>query len=367
MPDTEQPRPAVTPPDLPVLLRDGRPLRVMQLMAGAAHGGAEAFFDRLAVAFHHRGIEQAIAVRPHPERMAKLRAAGLDPQGLRFGRHVDIRTWWRLRRMVKRFRPDIVLTWMNRATAACPAGDFVHVARLGGYYDLKNYRGADHLVGNTRDIVAYLRRKGVPAERSHYVPNFVDATPMPPEPRSRWGTPDDAPLILGLGRLHPNKGFDVLIRAVAQVPRAHLWLAGVGSLEDDLRELARGLGITDRVSFLGWRTDVAALYAAADVFVCSSRHEPLGNIVLEAWAHGVPVVAAASQGPSELIAHGANGLLVPVDHDAAMAASIETVLRETRLRETMIAGGRTAYERNFTEAAVVGAYADLFRRILPRS
>ncbi|MFD0390187.1 glycosyltransferase [Tistrella bauzanensis] len=248
-----------------------------------------------------------------------------------------------------------------------PDGRFRSRGTAGGYYDLKNYRGADHLVGNTRDIVAYLRRKGVPAERSHYVPNFVDATPMPPEPRSRWGTPDDAPLILGLGRLHPNKGFDVLIRAVAQVPRAHLWLAGVGSLEDDLRELARGLGITDRVSFLGWRTDVAALYAAADVFVCSSRHEPLGNIVLEAWAHGVPVVAAASQGPSELIAHGANGLLVPVDHDAAMAASIETVLRETRLRETMIAGGRTAYERNFTEAAVVGAYADLFRRILPRS
>ena len=71
------------------------------------------------------------------------------------------------------WRPDIVLTWMSRATRLCPRGDFVHVARLGGYYDLKYYRRCDHLIGNTRAIVDYAIAEGWPRERISYLPNFV--------------------------------------------------------------------------------------------------------------------------------------------------------------------------------------------------
>jgi glycosyltransferase involved in cell wall biosynthesis len=86
-----------------------------------------------------------------------------------------------------------------------------------------------------------------------------------------------------MGRLHADKGFDVLLRAIALLPRGHVYLAGAGPEEAALRALAAELGITARVSFLGWRRDIGALLAAADIFICSSRHEPLGNIVLEAW------------------------------------------------------------------------------------
>ncbi len=241
---------------------------------------------------------------------------------------------------------------------------FVHVGRLGGYYDLKYYRGCDHLIANTRDIVAYVVRHGWPAERVHYLPNFVTGQTAPPLPRASLATPDDAPLALALGRLHRNKGFDVLIEAVAKVPRLHLWLAGEGDERPVLEGLARTLAVEDRVHFLGWRDDVAALLAACDVLVSSSRHEPLGNVVIEAWAAGVPVVATASEGPRALIRDGENGLIV-ADRGCRCARRRAGASRRpiTILRAALAAGGRAAFEAEFTEARVVALYREVLARV----
>src|SRR5262249_40213530 len=151
-----------------------------------------------------------------------------------------------------------------RGTSFCPRGDFVHVARLGGYYDLKYYRFCDHLIGNTPDIVRYLTDKGWPKERAHLVPNFVHAETAPPEPRAQHQTPDGAPLLPAMGRLHPNKAFDTLLRALQGVPGAYLWLAGEGPERANLEALARELKVEGRVRFLGWRDDIAPLFAACD-------------------------------------------------------------------------------------------------------
>lgn len=344
-------------------------MRLVQAMAGAVHGGAEAFFERLAGAFVRAGVDQRVFVRAEAGRVARLTAAGCAVETARFGGALDLGTRRRFRALVRDFRPDLVLTYMSRATAACPpgrrrGGAFVHVARLGGYYDLKRYRGADHLVTNTADIAAYCRRGGWPAERVHVLPNFVADAPAPPEPRARHNTPEAAPLILALGRLHKNKGFDVLIEALARVPGAHLWLAGSGPEAADLKRRAAAAGIGPRLTFLGWREDAAALYAAADLVVVAARHEPLGNVVLEAWARGRPVVAAASAGPSQLIRDGETGLLVTVDDAPALAAAITRVLGDGALARRLAERGRAAYEAGYTEAAVIGRYRDLFRRLI---
>ena len=126
------------------------------------------------------------------------------------------------------------------------------------------------------------------------MPNAAPDERATPWPRHALGTPGAAPLLLALGRLHENKGFDTLIRALALLPDHHLWLAGEGPLEESLRRLARETGVEERVRLLGWRADTAALYAACDAFVCPSRHEPFGNIIVEAWAQRVPVVATRS-------------------------------------------------------------------------
>jgi glycosyltransferase involved in cell wall biosynthesis len=342
-------------------------VRILQAMAGGKHGGAENFFRRLASAFQrHRDISQHVLVKTASVWSAPLREDGVDLVELPFGGLLDFSSKGRFRAEIKSFAPDVVLTWMNRATKYCPkSGEekFVHVARLGGYYDLKYYQHCDHLVGNTQDIVDYLVREGWPADRAHYLPNFVDAATLPPLSRGEFDTPEDVPLLVALGRLHTNKAFDVLITALAQIPEAVLWIAGEGPEKENLVALAAQNGVSDRLRFLGWRDDAAALYAAADVFVCPSRHEPLGNVVIEAWAQRCPVVAADASGPKALIEDGNNGLLVPMNDADALARAINRLLAEPEACDALVTNGYAAYEASYTEQVVVQRYLDFFKTI----
>lgn len=343
---------------------EGRPLRVMQVMAGAREGGAETFFVTLVLALARAGLDQHVIMRPNLGRAAALRAGGLAPIELPFGRWTDFTTVPMLKRQAAVYRPDIVLTWMSRASALFPAGDFLRLARLGGYYKIKNYRRCDHLICNTRDIVRHVEAQGWPATRVHYVPNFARADDVPAIDRARLDTPAGAPLVLALGRLHAAKAYDVLLRALALEKRAFLWLAGEGALRGELEGLARSLGLAERVRFLGWRTDRAALFAAADVCVVPSRVEPFGNVVVEAWAHRCPVVAAASVGPANLIADRADGLLVPVDDPAALAEALARVIDDGDLARRLVEAGARRHAAEFTEEACTARYLDLFRRLL---
>ena len=329
-------------------------------MAGARHGGAEAFFVRLCLALHRAGLEQRLLIRSEPQRAATLRAGGVEPVELRFGRPFDFVTRRRFREEIAAFQPHVVLTWMSRATAICPRGPFVHAARLGGYYKLKYYRRVDHLVGNTRDICEHALRHGWPPERVHYLPNFVDETQAPALPRAELATPEDAPLLLALGRLHTNKAFDVLLEALAELPGVWLWLIGEGPLRADLERRAAQLGVAERLRMPGWVADPAPYYAAADAVVMPSRHEPLGNVVIEAWAQRRPIVAASAAGPAGLIRDRATGLLVPVDDSRALAAALREVLSARELARELAEAGRLAYEAEFTEAAVLRRYLDFF-------
>jgi glycosyltransferase involved in cell wall biosynthesis len=338
-------------------------IRLAQIMAGAHHGGAETFFVRLALALCRAGQDQRVIIRRDAERAATLRAGGLPPVELSFGGLLDYRTRFGLRRLLREYRPQVVLTWMSRATRLCPRGGFVHVGRLGGYYDLKYYRRCDHLIGNTRDIVAYLVRSGWEESRAHYLPNFVPEMSAAPVARASLDTPEGVPLALALGRLHRNKGFDVLIDALARAPGIHLWLAGEGPDRARLEARARQLALGDRVRFLGWREDAAALLAAADMLVCPSRHEPLGNVVIEAWAAGKSVVAASSAGPAVLVRDGVNGLLVPVEDADALARAVTRLAENRILRGELAAAGRAAYGAEFSESVVVAQYREFLERV----
>lgn len=342
-------------------------MRLLQAMAGAPHGGAELFFERLATALNKRPeIEQRVLIRRDPRRKARLMKDGVEARELSFGGIFDLATPARFRAEIGDFAPQAVLTWMNRATGRCPRakGRFVHIGRLGGYYNLKYYRHCDHLIGNTQGIVDYLVREGWPAERAHYLPNFVPDARKEVVPRSVLDTPDDAPLLLGMGRLHENKAFDVLLQALVDVPQAYLWLAGDGPLDQDLRQLAERLGVTDRVRFLGWRDDGPALLAAADVLVCPSRVEPLGNVILEAWAQGVPVVAAASSGPSALIRDRVNGILAPIDDSGAMAGALDQLVGNPDLCRELAAAGREEYESHYSEQTVTDRYIEFLEKVI---
>ncbi len=331
-------------------------------MAGAPNGGAELFFERLALGLHGAGTPLTTVIRKDADRAARL--AALHPHQLAFGGRADVTTPWRLARLAKTTKPAIILTFMNRASRICPRGPHINVGRLGGYYALKHYQRMDHLVGNTQDLVDYMVREGWPQDRAHYLPNFVTHHEAAPRPRAQHDTPEGVPLILSLGRLHDNKGFDTLITALKDVPDAYLWLAGDGPNKAALTQQAEDLGVAARIRFLGWQDDVAALMGAADIYCCPSRHEPLGNVVVEAFAYEKPVVACASQGPSALIEDGISGLLAPVDNAAALAAALRDALGDSTKATLLAKAGHLQWQENFTPAAVIGAYQRFFSEIV---
>lgn len=334
-------------------------IRLANIMAGAHHGGAEAFYERLTLALHGAGEEVLPIIRRDAERAARLAAGGLQAVELRFGGPLDILTRPRLGLLLKKYRPRVAMAWMNRAAGKTPQGDYTLVGRLGGYYDLKYYRSCDHLVGNTRDLRDWIVAQGCPPERAHYLPNFsADLAGAAPAE-----LPGAAPRLLAMGRLHRNKGLDLAIRALALVPEATLCIAGEGPEREALTALARDCGVADRVHLLGWRQDTGALLAASDLFVCSSRHEPLGNIVLEAWSASRPVVAAAAQGPRELIEDGETGLLVPVESAEALAGAIKAVLADPQRAARLAANGRKTFETSFAEAPVLAQWREFLHKV----
>lgn len=337
-------------------------MSVLHLLGSAADGGAETYFASLVGALARADVRQAAAIRRHPARQRAIAAAGVACRTFRFGGPLDMITKPRVRAWAKTRRAKVLLAWMNRAAAKTPRGPWARIGRLGGYYSVKYYKGFEALVANTPDIRRWVIEQGWPEDRVVYIPNFATAPEGDPLDRAELDTPEDVPLLLAMGRLHENKAHDVSLKALAQVPGAWLWIAGAGPLEADLRALAQRLGVSDRVRFLGWREDASSLYRAADVCLFPSRFEPLGNVVIQCWAHGLPIVAAASQGPGALITDGEDGLLVPVDDPDSLAAGVRRLLDNPMLPIRLIQKGHDRVEGEFSEAAVVAQWRALFAR-----
>jgi len=211
------------------------------------------------------------------------------------------------------------------------------------------------------------------------VPNAVDTSRFFPgdraEAKARVGAPVGRPLLLMLANLAPHKGQETAIRAVAELKRRGVtvgcWLAGEerggGNYHTgQLRELIRGLGVTDRIELLGYRDDAAELLRAADFFLLPSTNEGLPLTVLEAQATKVPVLASATAGIPEVIEDGKTGFLIDPADAIAYANRIEVLLRDAGQREriTEQAFARTTQEHNWE--AYCGRVGDLYQELLAR-
>lgn len=337
-------------------------LRIAHVMAGATNGGAELFYERLCIAQHEQGLNILPIIRQNPDRLSLLKNVGLSPKELSFGGKMDLLTKRKLKQLLTDFSPRVSVAWMNRAASFMPVGDWVSVGRLGGFYDLKYYKNCDHLVGNTKGIVKWLIEQGWPEDRAHYVPNFARDFPNVTPKRPDF-IPQKAPFLLALGRLHTNKGFDILIKAMSYLKDAHLLIAGEGEERAKLQELVDSLNVSDRVHMPGWISDISQALGACDVFVCSSRHEPLGNIVLEAFAAIKPVAALASQGPVELITEGKNGLLSPLEDEKLLAQSIQKLLDSPEFSNKIAQAGRQKFETEFSKEIVLNQWLDFLSKV----
>jgi len=337
-------------------------MKVMQVMAGAPLGGAETFYADLVLALHEAGLDQVAVTRAETERARLLTAAGVP--FLPYPR-APFGAWGRLAmsQMIARHKPDLVQVWQGRAASHLPHGSAVGIGWFGGYYDLARYGNCAHFVAVTRDIRRHIVELGAAAERTHVIHTFALLDQAPAASRAALDTPEDAPLLLVLARLHKKKGIDTLLHALALVHGAWLWVAGEGELRAELERLAARLGVTERVRFLGWRADRGALLRAADLLALPSRYEPFGTVMVEAWQTDRPLVAAASAGPVAYVQDGKNGLLVPIDDPSALAVAIRRLIEDKVLRQTLVEGGRRSYQAEFTKERIVAAYLELYRKL----
>jgi glycosyltransferase involved in cell wall biosynthesis len=338
-------------------------LRILTVLAGGKVGGAETFFVSLTGAFKRAGLEVRSVLRPNKDREASLAAQGVALYTAPFSSFFDFSTAATLRRAAHEFHPNVILAFAGRAASFLPGGDYVRIGRLGGYYNLKNFARCDHLVCNAPDLVRHVTGGGWSKERVTLIPNFPVVTNGAKLDRTAFDTPQDAPLALALGRLHPNKGLDVLIRAATRVPELFVWIAGEGPERANLQRLSLELGLGHRVKFLGWRNDRASLFNTADLCVYPSREEPFGNVVVEAWACGTPLVTTASTGPRWLVKNGADAVMTPVDDVEALASGIRSLLESPELRTSLVAAGKRRVAEEFSEKAIIARYVDLFERV----
>jgi glycosyltransferase involved in cell wall biosynthesis len=161
--------------------------------------------------------------------------------------------------------------------------------------------------------------------------------------------------LLTVCRLVPWKGVDALIRLVAQLPDTRLVIAGDGQIRGELGELATQTGVADRVIFLGDvpNREVAGYMRQANVFVLNSTYEGLPHVVLEAMAAGTPVIATDAGGTSEVVEHGATGLLVPVGDTAALRGAVERLCTDTALRAQLTAEASRRLAAHFSFDAMI--------------
>jgi glycosyltransferase involved in cell wall biosynthesis len=216
--------------------------------------------------------------------------------------------------------------------------------------------------------------ESAPPEKIRTVLNGIDfervqlSSPEAPA-RLRWELGHgNAYLVLMVGRLHPEKGYEFLFEAMAKLKGRldrpiRLLVAGTGDLEDCYRRLVQSLGCGDIVQFLGFRRDVADLMAAADLVVLPSVAEAFGLVLTEALYVGTPVVATRVGGIPEIVNDGVDGLLVPPADSEALASSIGGLLHDPERRRRMAGSGRQKVRERFQFEHMVRSYEAIYEHL----
>jgi glycosyltransferase involved in cell wall biosynthesis len=334
-----------------------------------------------------RALGHRAALVAHPGGELRQRAAeGLDLIPLAPRMEMDLSAAWRLSRVIRQLRPDIVHAHdphgvamaalalsmsTERRTPRLVASrrvDF-HLAR--NAFSRWKYRQVDRFICASEAIRRMLIGDGVPAARTVTVHEgidlaHVDAAPPADLHKELW-LPHQAPIVGNIAALVPHKGQRHLVDAAAEVlraqPETHFVIAGEGELRGALEHQIRQHHLDKRVTLMGFRTDPLSVLKALDIFVMSSVTEGLGTSLLDAMACGKPVVASRTGGIPEVVADGETGILVPPRDHRALAAAIVRLLGDKALRDRMGAAGLARVRQHFTAEIMATRTMDVYREL----
>lgn len=370
---------------LPLPARAARPMRIVLAISTLGAGGAERVITLLANSLAERGHEiTLVTLMPVAQdffrsdaRVVRIALGWRGPsRGRLDGLYANALRARAIRRIVRRARAEVVIAFMTDMNVVCivaclglPVAVFASeridprahdVGRVWNWLRRLTYRRAAGLVVQTEAVAAWFQA-AYPA-RVTVIPNPVVATVA----TAAAAPPATAtPYLFAAGRLNRQKGFDVLIRAMAILAADGLLLelviAGEGPEQGALLALATQLGLTSRVRLLGRVPELSSWMAGALGFVLASRYEGFPNVLVEALAHGTPVIATdCPSGPREILENGKYGLLVPCEDPAALAQAVLTLAADVQLQARLRELGPRAVDR-FRLPAVVARWESLLQ------
>lgn len=346
------------------------------------YGGGEKWALRTARALQERGHQVTLCCHPDAALLAYARKAGVPTAAALLRHDVSLPSVWRLAGLWRRLRPDVVLACTERAARLAawsqiltPGLRLVYRNGLQGSFKNKTYNRLitprlSRIVTNAQSTHAELLAYGwIPAEKLAIIHNGVEI-PVPDSQavsaiRAEFAGPDDALLLLAVGRLVDDKGHRELLQALSALrdhPRNwRLLIAGEGPRAAELQAEINHLHLGSRVTLVGFRDDIDSLYAAADLLVHPSLREGAPNAVLEAMAAGCPVLATDVAGTRELLGGGSE-LLSPGDV-SGLSEAIAALIGDADRRRALAVGARKRVAAKFSLDASVDRWESLFQEV----
>ena len=258
----------------------------------------------------------------------------------------------------------LTAAWLARTHRALP----LIISRRVGYplgksvVSRMRFQAARWIIANSQWVADQVAGSGVSREKIKVVFEGVEIPQTPSaelrmQARARWGVMDNAPLLGCVAVLSPDKGQEMLIRALPplrkQFPACRLLLAGDGPCRRDLHRLAEELGVEDAVIFAGFVKEIEMVYAALDIFLFPALFEGLGTSLLAAMSHGVPSIAFERCAFGEIIQHEKNGLLMKTAGHEGMQNAAARLLLEAEFAQKLGAAGRQRIEETFSTENMV--------------
>ncbi len=363
--------------------RSARSLRVLHTEWSTGWGGQERRTLRESIGFRERRCEVRFACQPGSELLAKAAEAGFECAAVRMRGAADVAAMIRLRKLIAKWRPDVVATHSSVDTyLASVAARLVrrrplivrtrHLAvppkRAFAYGLLPDavVTVSEHV---REDLV---RRLNVPAAKVFAIPTGIDTESFSPRPPSqamagRIDVAAGAEVVLMVSVFRYKKGHHVLVEAapriLERVPEAVFVLAGEGSMRERNMERVRELGCEERFRFPGLIEDVPELISLARVCVMPSFKEALGTFAIEALAMKKPVVATRVGGIPEVVVDGETGLLVEARDPAELARAIVRVLEDRELAEKLGERGRKLAVEKYSLGLMQERMFELYSRL----
>ena len=339
-----------------------------------------------------RSIGQRSALVAHPNGELRRRAQeGLELIPIASRSEIDLTAGWRLARVLKRLRPDVIhahdphgvamaslaLSIFTGASAGQPPPRLVVSRRVdfrlkGNSFSRWKYRQADMFIAASEAIRQMLIADGVPAGKTVTVHEGIDVEHVDAAPavnlHEALFLPHHAPLVGNVGALVPHKGQRYFIEAAHLVirhqPDVRFVILGEGELREHLQRLVHEHRLEKHVLLPGFRTDILGCIKAFDLFVMSSVTEGLGTSLLDAMACRKAIVATRTGGIPEVVLDGQNGLLVEPRDASALADAIGRLLADASRRDAMAATGDRMVRERFTVERMVAETASVYERLV---